>query len=100
MATPYLPCSGLTEYPYLLVLFGSYSHYSSICGSCSAVRMPLHNIAWTSVATVSPSEFIPVSSKTPGGLCGIALPFKSKFPLLVVNGLGRGLEYYLSCIFS
>ena len=52
------------------------------------------------VATVSPGEFVPVWSRMAGGLLGLALPLMSKFPLLVVHGLGRGLEYYLSCVFS
>ena len=52
------------------------------------------------VATVSPGEFVPVWSRTAGGLLGLALPLMSKFPLLVVHGLGRGLEYYLCCVFS
>ena len=34
-------------------------HYSSICGSCSAVPMLLHNIVGAPVSTASPSEFVP-----------------------------------------
>ena len=52
------------------------------------------------MATVSPGEFVPVWSRMAGSLLGLALPLRSKFPLLVVHGLGRGLEYYLGCVFS
>ena len=53
--TPYLPCSGSMVSPYLLVLLGI-----SICGSCLAVPVPLHNVAGAPVTTVSPREFVPV----------------------------------------
>ena len=63
----------------LTLNIGVFPHYLRIYGSC--------DVAWAPVATVSPSEFIPVAS----GLLGLALPFMSKFPLLVMHGLGRGL---------
>ena len=44
---------------------GKLPHYSSIGGSC--------NVAGAPVATVSPGEFVPVWSRTAGGLLGLAL---------------------------
>ena len=79
MATPHHPRPGSTVSPYLLVLL---------------------EVAGAHVAIVSPGEFVPVWPRTAGGLLGLALPLMSKFPLLVVHGLGRGLEYYLGCVFS
>ena len=35
-------------------------HYSRVCGSCSTVPVPLHNVAGAPVSTASPSEFVPV----------------------------------------
>ena len=32
----------------------------SICGSCLAVPVPLHNVAGAPMTTVSPREFVPV----------------------------------------
>ena len=39
---------------------GKLPHYSRVCGSFSAVPMPLHDIAGAPVSTASSSEFVPV----------------------------------------
>ena len=81
--------SGINDFPLTVGAVGKLSHYSSIGGSC--------NVAGAAVVTVSPGEFVPVATV---GLLGLASPLMSKSPLLVVHGLGRGLEYYLGCVFS
>ena len=62
--TPYLPCSVWvvslsTTSPFHLCV-GKLLHYSRVCGSCSTVPVPLHNVAGAPVSTASPSEFVPV----------------------------------------
>ena len=84
--------SGINSIPSPVGIVGKLPHCSSISGSC--------NVAGAPVATVSPGEFVPVWSRTASGLLGLALLLMSKFPLLVVHGLGRALEYYLGCVFS
>ena len=58
--------SGINNYPLPVGTVGKLPHYSSIGGLC--------NVAGAPVATVSPGEFVPVWSRTAGGLLGLALP--------------------------
>ena len=46
--------------PLSYLCIGKLPHYSRVCGSCSAVPIPLHNIAVAPVSTASSSEFVPV----------------------------------------
>ena len=91
-ATPYHRSPGVDGVPLPVGVVRKLPHYSSIGGS--------FNVAGAPVATASPGEFVPVWSRTAGCLLGLTLPLMSKFPLLVVHGLGRVLEYYLGCVFS
>ena len=50
---------------YIVVHNRQLPHYSSIGGS--------YNVAGAPVATVYPGEFVPVWSRTAGGLLGLAL---------------------------
>ena len=65
--TPYLPRSVWVvsigrdrRRPLSYLCVGKLPHYSRVCGSCSAVPVPLHNVAGAPVTTTSLSEFVPV----------------------------------------
>ena len=91
VATPYLPQSGPMTPPYPSVLLGSYATIQT-----SVARVMLLGLLWLLSLPVS----LFLYSLRRWWFVRLALPFKLKFPLLVVHGLGRGLEYYLGCVFS
>ena len=65
--TPYLPRSVWVvsivrdrRRPLSYLCVGKLPHYSRVCGSCSTVPVPLHDVPGAPVSTASPSEFVPV----------------------------------------